>query len=106
MKSAIFGHPEFAAFRTSVEELFAAWKTANRPRLTGFAQGGHPKELIEILSEALLATFATAPLLDTYDTYQHLMDQWDESLQDDCYLIAADWLGKGSTAARDRAGQE
>ena len=106
VKSAIFGHPEFTAFRTSVEELFATWKTANRPRLTGFAQGGHPKELIEILSEDLLATFANAPLLDAYDTYQHLMDQWDESIQDDCYLIAADGWVRGSTAARDRAGQE
>ena len=79
-----------------MEELFATWKTANRPRLTGFAEGGHPKALIEILSEDLLATFATAPLLDAYDTYQHLMDQWDESIQDDCYLIAADGWVKGA----------
>ena len=90
VKSAIFGHPESAEFRTSVEELFARWKTANRPRLIRFAQGGHPKALIEILSEDLLATFARAPLLDAYDIYQHLMDQWDDSMQDDCYLIAAD----------------
>ena len=95
VKSAIFGHPEFAAFRNSVEELFATWKNANRLRFTGFAQGGHPKELIEILSEDLIATFNNAPLLDAYDTYQHLMDQWDESIQDDCYLIAADGWIKG-----------
>ena len=96
VKSAIFCHPEFAAFRTSVEELFATWKTANRPRLTSFALGGHPKELIELLSEDLLATFSNAPLLDAYDTYQHLMDQWDASIQDDCYLIAADGWVKGA----------
>ena len=91
VKSAIFGHPEFAAFRDQRGgSCFATWKTANRPRLTGFAQGGHPKPLIEILSEDLLATFARAPLLDAYDIYQHLMDQWDDSMQDDCYLIAAD----------------
>ena len=95
VKSAIPGHPEFAAFRTSVEKLFAKWKTANRPRLTDFAQGGQPKALIETLSEDLLAMFADAPLLDAYDTYQHLMDQWDESIQDDCYLIAADGWVKG-----------
>ena len=93
VKSAIFGHPEFAAFKTRVEELFATWKAANRPRLTGFAYGGHPKDLNEILSETLLAAFTRAPLLDAYDTYQQLMDQWDESIQDDCYLIAADgWV--------------
>jgi type I restriction enzyme M protein len=30
------------------------------------------------------------PLLDAYDVYQHLMDYWAETMQDDCYLIAAD----------------
>ena len=34
-----------------------------------------------------------APLLDAYDVYQHLMDYWAETMQDDCYLIAADgWV--------------
>jgi hypothetical protein len=30
------------------------------------------------------------PLIDKYDVYQHLMDYWAETMQDDCYLIAAD----------------
>jgi type I restriction enzyme M protein len=38
----------------------------------------------------LLAVFREAPLLDTYDVYQHLMDYWAEIMQDDCYLIADD----------------
>jgi type I restriction enzyme M protein len=43
----------------------------------------------------LLATFRPAPLLDAYDVYQHLMDYWAETLQDDCYLIAADgWVAR------------
>ena len=29
-------------------------------------------------------------MLDPYDVYQHLMDYWAETMQDDCYLIAAD----------------
>ena len=38
-------------------------------------------------------TFKPAPLVDAYDIYQHLMDYWAETMQDDCYLIAADgWL--------------
>jgi type I restriction enzyme M protein len=50
----------------------------------------HPKALIESISEDLLTTFEKAPLLDAYDVYQHLMDYWTETLQDDCYLIAGD----------------
>jgi type I restriction enzyme M protein len=32
-------------------------------------------------------------VLDAYNVYQHLMDQWAESMQDDAYLIAGDgWV--------------
>ncbi len=93
VKPAIFGHPEFTAFKTGVDKLFAKWKSANTPRLKGFGIDGHPKALIEMLSEDLLAAFALAPLLDHYDIYQHLMDYWAETMQDDCYLITADgWV--------------
>ncbi len=93
VKPAIFGHPEFTAFKTGVDKLFAKWKAANTPRLKGFGIDGHPKVLIETLSEDLLAAFALAPLLDHYDIYQHLMDYWAETMQDDCYLITADgWV--------------
>ena len=96
VRAAIFGHPEFAAFVASVNRLFDRWKTANTPVLKGFNQGGHPKQLIEHIAEDLLATFQAAPLLDAYDVYQHLMDYWNATLQDDCYLIAADGWQAGS----------
>jgi type I restriction enzyme M protein len=56
----------------------------------GFAKDDRPKALIEKLSEDLLAIFRAAPLLDAYDVYQHLMDYWSETMQDDCYLISDD----------------
>ena len=93
VKPAIFGHPEFTAFKTGVDELFAQWKAANTPRLKGFAADAascHPKALVETLSEDLLTAFTKAPLLDRYDIYQHLMDYWAETMQDDCYLVTAD----------------
>ncbi len=93
VKPAIFGHPEFTAFQHSANGLFARWKKAHLPKLKGFAKDGHPKQLIEALSEDLLATFKTAPLVDAYGVYQHLMDYWADVMQDDCYLIAADgWV--------------
>ncbi|MGB5065634.1 MAG: N-6 DNA methylase, partial [Candidatus Competibacter sp.] len=98
VKPAIFGHPEFTAFKAGVDQLFAQWRAANTPRLKGFAAdaaSAHPKILIEMLAEDLLATFAQAPLLDHYDLYQHLMDYWAETMQDDAHLIAADgWVAK------------
>jgi type I restriction enzyme M protein len=96
VRPAIFGHTEFAAFKQSVNQLFAKWITVNTPRLKGFAQNGHPKALVEILSEELLANFAQAPLLDHYDIYQHFMDYWAETMQDDYYIISADGWKAGA----------
>jgi type I restriction enzyme M protein len=87
IKPAIIGHPEFAAFNASVTELFEKWKKANAPRLSAIKQGDHPKAFIETLSEDLLATFRKARLIDPYDVYQHLMDYWSDTMQDDVYLI-------------------
>jgi type I restriction enzyme M protein len=90
VKPAIFGHPEFNSFHDCATRLFANWKDASVALLKGFAKDGHPKQLIETIAEHLLATFRAAPLLDAYDIYQHLMDYWAETMQDDCYLIAAE----------------
>ncbi|HXJ14600.1 MAG TPA: type I restriction-modification system subunit M, partial [Candidatus Limnocylindrales bacterium] len=96
VKPTIFGHAEFTTFQDSATRLFAKWKETSNPLLKGFAKEGQPKPLIEALAEDLLATFAAAPLLDAYDLYQHLMDYWAETMQDDCYLIAADGWKEGA----------
>jgi type I restriction enzyme M protein len=93
VKPAIFGHAEFTAFQQQATQVFADWRKATTKRLTGFGKDGHPKALIETIAEDLLAAFRKAPLLDAYDIYQHLMDYWAETMQDDAYLIAADgWV--------------
>ena len=96
VKPAILGHAEFAAFQKTATKLFADWRKATTPHLTGFGKDGHPKALIETIAEDLLAAFRQAPLLDAYDVYQHLMDYWAETMQDDIYLIAADGWVKGA----------
>ena len=90
VKATIFGHPEFTAFRQQVQARFEAWRTAQRPGLVALKPGDSPKHLIETLSEALLAAFQGAPLLDAYDVYQRLMDYWDETMNDDAWAIALD----------------
>ncbi len=92
VKATIFAHPEFTTFNQTATKVFTDWKQASTPLLKGFAQNGHPKALIEALSEDLLNQFKPTPLVNAYDVYQHLMDYWFEAMQDDCYLIAdADW---------------
>ena len=87
IKTTIFGHAEFTAFNAAITALFEKWKTANTPRLKGIALHDHPKALIQSLSEELLETFRAARLVDPYDVYQHLMDYWAATMQDDVYLL-------------------
>jgi type I restriction enzyme M protein len=69
---------------------FATWRTTSAITLKALQSGCHPKQVIVALAENLLAHYADKPLIDRYDIYQHLMDYWAETMQDDCYLIAAD----------------
>ena len=99
VKAAIFSHPEFTIFNESATGLFAAWTAKNSPILRSVDQNTKPKSLIEALGDDLLSTFEHAELLDPYDIYQHLMDYWAETMQDDVYMIVSDGWAE---AARPR----
>jgi type I restriction enzyme M protein len=88
--STIHGHPEFQAFTAGMKGHFAAWAKKAGKTLKALEPGCHPKDVIASLSDGLLEHYAGKPLIDAYSVYQHLMDYWAESMQDDCYLIAAD----------------
>jgi type I restriction enzyme M protein len=90
IKSTMFEHPEFKAFISKMNDHFVAWRTKSADTLNSLEEGFHPKEVIVQLSEDLLGHYADIPLIDPYDIYQHLMDYWEETMQDDCYLISAD----------------
>ncbi|MGJ0510655.1 MAG: N-6 DNA methylase [Methylocystis sp.] len=95
VKPTILGHPEFAEFQKTATKPFDEWRKATTALINKFGKDSHPKALIETVAEDLLAVYNQTPLLDAYDIYQHLMDYWAETMQDDCYLIAADgWVAK------------
>ena len=90
IKPAIFAHPEFTAFNSGATQTFQQWQQATEPQLKAFELDGHPKQLIATISESLLTAYKNTTLIDAYDIYQHLMDYWAETMQDDSYLISAD----------------
>jgi type I restriction enzyme M protein len=95
VKNAILEHEEFQAFTEKIKGLFDQWKEKNRPRMISFGKDQHPKALIETIAEDLLSVFQSAPLIDAYELYQHLMDYWVETMQDDCYLLSANgWIAE------------
>ena len=89
-------HPEFAAFLAGLHAHFELWRIGAADTLRrAVARDSHPKRIIHDLSENLLAHYEGRPLLDAYAVYQHLMDYWAATMQDDCYLVAADgWVAR------------
>jgi type I restriction enzyme M protein len=108
IKAAIYEHPEFTAFITGMNDHFVAWRHKTAKTLKTLEPGCHPKVVISIIAEELLAHYLGKPLMDPYAVYQHLLDYWAETMQDDCYLISADgW--KAETARiieKDKKGKE
>ncbi len=94
IKPTIHQHPEFQVFTQAMNGHFEAWRAQVAQRLKSLAPGFHPKELIHELAEGLLAHYehqpTAQPLIDPYAVYQHLMDYWAETMQDDAYLITED----------------
>ena len=90
IKATIYGHPEFAAFIAGMNAHFDVWRRRSAATLKALKPGCHPKAVIAALAEDLLSHYLGKPLIDAYDVYQHLMDYWAETMQDDVYLIAAD----------------
>jgi type I restriction enzyme M protein len=108
IRSTIYEHPAFATFIAGMNAHFAAWRQKSAKTLRQLKVGCHPKEVIAALSEDLLAHYTGKPLIDKYDVYQHVMDFWAETMQDDCYLIAADgWKAETyRIVEKDKKGKE
>ena len=100
VRAAILGHSEFKSYERKIAAVFDEWRQEHEPLLNRLAADDKPRNIIETLSEDLLARFSGLPLVNSYDIYQRLMSYWDETMQDDAYLVAADgWV----EAARPRA---
>jgi len=88
IKSTIFEHEEFKKFSEKINEIYSDWEKTNLPLLTGIKIGTNPKKLIEDISENILKKFLKLKLIEKYDLYQNLMTYWEDTMQDDLYLIS------------------
>jgi type I restriction enzyme M protein len=107
LKPTIHGHPEFSTFIAGLETHFVKWRQAASLSLRQLRVDCLPKQVIHDLSENLLHHAESQLLIDPYAVYQHLLDYWGATMQDDCYLIAADgWVAKTSRIMEiDKKGQ-
>jgi len=100
VRSTILEHEEFKAYAGKIRHVLDGWRKEHAPRLGRLDVGDSPKLLIRELSEDLLRRFSGLPLVDRYAVYQCLLDYWDDTMQDDVYLVVTEgW----SQAARPQA---
>ncbi len=93
IKQTIFNHLEFTAFGKQMDEVFAKWKAETIAHTKALDKGLRPKHEIHIVSENLLKHYDNKQLTDKYAIYQHMMDYWAETMQDDLYELSADgWI--------------
>ena len=91
IKTTLLEYPEFKEFAQRAMTLLTQWQ--QQMALQELSVGDNPKALIDEISEALLAQYADTALLNNYDVYQILMDYWNDTMQDDAYLLTQDgWL--------------
>jgi type I restriction enzyme M protein len=108
IKNTIYNHPEFTAFGKQMEQVFEQWKNQTIDHISKLDKGLHPKAEIKTITENLLQTYEPysqftsyhLPLIDKYAMYQHLMDYWAETMQDDFYEISADGWKAGNEVKR------
>ena len=104
VQATIRNHEEFKSYEARVVAVLDDWCKAHVPALKGLGPDANPRNLISTLAEDLLKRFAYLPLLDPYDVYQRLMDYWNETMQDDVYLIAGEgWhVGRNLRSSHDK----
>jgi len=108
IKHTIYEHPEFKAFIEQMNSVFTGWCQRSATILKELKAGCHPKDVIVVLADDLLAAYTARPLIDKYDVYQRLMDYWTETMQDDLFLIAEEgWKAETyRIIERDKQGRE
>lgn len=96
VRDTIMANSDFCRQTEIFYRSYTEWCNRHRATLYDLTTGFAPKRLIEALSDSLLATFKhDESLVDAYDVYDCLMNYWSETMQDDCYLIAANgWKAK------------
>ncbi len=100
IKATIFAHPEFKAYSDKVTKVYDKWQQKNLPLCKAINGSTKPKQYIAQLSEDLLQAFGSLRLIDAYDVYQHLMTYWNETMQDDVYVVVTDGWKVGGEVYR------
>lgn len=100
IRDIIFNHSEFTSFGEKMNKFYANWANETTVYFKALNKGLRPKHEIQTISENLLKHYSNKQLTDKYAIFQHLMDYWSETMQDDFYEVASEGWGAGNEVKR------
>ena len=106
IKTIIFEHDEFKKYSEKINKTYSEWEKINLSVLIKIKVGTNPKKLIFEISESVLDKFSKVKLIDKYDVYQYLMTYWEETMQDDLYLISQNGWNVSLFKVKNKKGKE
>ena len=99
-KNASFKKQE-ADYNTAIKE----WETYMRKELSSVCMECTPKRLIDRWGENILGIFGKyKSLVNEYDVYDELCKYWEETMQDDAYMVSRDGWKVTTTLPKDKKG--
>ena len=89
VRATVKQHPDFIAQDNNFKAHYQQWCDLVSPALYSLSIGAKPKQLIQQLGDTILSGFNNDTfLVDAYDVYEQLLTYWNETMQDDAYIIA------------------
>jgi len=89
IRATVKQHPDFIAQDNNFKAHYRQWCDLVSPALDNLSIGAKPKQLIQQLGDTILCGFNNDTfLVDAYDVYEQLLTYWNETMQDDAYIIA------------------
>lgn len=88
IKEVVSNSSDFKTYKESYNNLYKQWANENTAKLKNIPIGTKPKVFIDNLGNNILSKYSATKLINKYDVYQVLMEYWNETMQDDLYILS------------------
>lgn len=94
VSETISNEESFKAQRAVFVRTIQEWCAQTKPRMQAVGKYSKPKEVIAEWGQSILDTFLKgSSLVDAYDVYDQLLGYYNDTLQDDLFMISRDgWM--------------
>ena len=105
LSSVIEDDASYQEQQKTYDAAYSQWRNYMREAVETTGEGCVPKQVIKEWSSHVLTTFSNVQtLVDGYAVYDELMKYWEDTMQDDLYMISRDGWNVTFELPRDKKG--